>query len=596
MNIKDLLRLRQSGKKFQMDEKRRFQQEATGKTRDPESIRIKSVTPRAGSGAAGQFEDSEVDLAQIGQAYHSDAYISRAINKVVGLMFKEGWTFNSMNQEALEYIETRFRLMEESTDRHTDELLRELGSNYVLYANAPTVKTRGQENLAGIKATGYYGGEPISGLFPISPESFQVMRDEFGNIENYAAGDGATNVEFAPEDVLHMTYHRPTGRAYGVPYITTTLRDVLVLRQIEEIVSKMLYRNLYPLQTYTVGTDKPGFEAQPGEVEDVQAALMDSSLDSMLVIPERHKVDVVSSGSDFLDASNYLKYFRQRVFTGLGVSESTMGIGDTANRSTSDNQSSDLIDLVKDFQQNFAAEFQKVVDELLFEGGYDPTLNKEDRVVFTFTEIEQAAKIARENHEIQKFMANVQGLGETRNNMGYEPITDMSDFYAEITGRDAADNTGTIENRNQPENQHGKADGPTKDSMQDQYSGKKMQNIEKGRLTSLDQVVTLPPDDASLTEETVALSAAWQQTREHFNRSKEHTEKQLAWSFQLSLPESLFSTKEERNHFATLLAGAAFRLAEGTNPVGADALYRFEEHIIGSYQRFSILSREGGMA
>src|SRR5699024_9691786 len=125
-------------------------------------------------------------------------------------------------------------------------------------------------------------------------------------------------------------------------------------------VSNILYRNLHPLQTYTVGKDKPGYEAQEGEIEEVQEAIQGASLDSMFVLPERHRIETVSSNSDFLDANGYLKYFRQRVFTGLGVSESTMGIGDTANRSTSDNQSSDVIDLVKDFQQNFSAEFQKI--------------------------------------------------------------------------------------------------------------------------------------------------------------------------------------------------------------------------------------------
>ena len=153
--------------------------------RDPSAISVKVVTPRLGGGPAGGFEDSPIDLTEIGRAYYTDSYISRAINKIVGLMFKSGWHFSSLNSEALDYVQARFNLMAESTDTSTEELLRELGNNYVLYGNAPIVKVRGSENLADLEATGYYGGEPIAALFAAPPEIFQIERDEFGNITNY---------------------------------------------------------------------------------------------------------------------------------------------------------------------------------------------------------------------------------------------------------------------------------------------------------------------------------------------------------------------------------------------------------------------------
>ena len=66
MSIKDLVRLGQNTKRFSVDEKRRaIQAEASSKnTRDPESIRVRTVTPRAGTGTPGQFEMPEVDLVQ----------------------------------------------------------------------------------------------------------------------------------------------------------------------------------------------------------------------------------------------------------------------------------------------------------------------------------------------------------------------------------------------------------------------------------------------------------------------------------------------------------------------------------------------------
>lgn len=475
MNLKDLFALRRGLEKktTPIDERIRDITEAGSGSaaRDPKSTKVKSVAPRIGGGSAGQFEESPVDLTEIGRAYHSDSYIRRAIDKINGLMFKSGWGLVSLNPTALEYVQNRLNLIEESTSISTEELLRELGGNFILYGNAPIAKTRGSENLGGLAAAGYYGGEPINGLFPASPEYFQVQRDEFGNVDAYTiSGDGGgEGTAFKVEDLAHLTYHKPTGRAYGVPYIQNIIDDVLILRQIEENVARLVYRNLFPLQTYTVGRVEPGYEATDEEIEQVTEEIRNMPLDGILVIPERHKIETVSSNSGALQAYDYLKYFRQRVFTGLGVSESTMGIGDSGNKSTSDNQSSDLIDLVKDFQQTFASEIQKeIINEILFEGGFDPTLNKDDRVTFQFTEIEQSAKIARENHEMQKFMGNVQSLDETRERMGYEPMTDMSNFFMNLTAQvamDTASAAATIANKDQPENQAGKQLSPNKDSI-----------------------------------------------------------------------------------------------------------------------------------
>ena len=520
MDLKDLFALRRSSrqKRITIDERVRAITEAgaTGAKRDPASTKVKSVSPRIGGGSAGQFEESPVDLSEIGRAYHSDSYIRRAIDKISGLMFKSGWNLVSLNPTALEYVQNRLSLIEESTNISTEELLRELGGNFILYANAPIAKTRGSENLGGLQAAGYYGGEPINGLFPASPEYFQVQRDEFGNVENYTiSGDsGGQGVEFGVEDIAHLTYHKPTGRAYGVPYIQNIIDDVLILRQIEENVARLVYRNLFPLQTYTVGRVEPGYEATDEEIEQVTEEIRNMPLDGILVIPERHKIESVSSNGAALQAYDYLKYFRQRVFTGLGVSESTMGIGDSGNKSTSDNQSSDLIDLVKDFQQTFAAEIQReIINEILFEGGFDPTLNKDDRVSFEFTEIEQAAKIARENHEMQKFMGNVQSLDETRERMGYEPTTDMSMFFMNLTQTLAMDTTsaqGTVSSKDQPQNQAGKQLNPNKDTMKANFDKNDLNSV----LTEFGLKVNFTTDESKKDVFSEKERQSWKKVKE----------------------------------------------------------------------------------
>lgn len=597
MKINDVLNMRKVSKSFKINEVEKKKQKGKSSARDPKNSKVFSVTPKIGGDAPGQFEDSPVDLSEIGRAYHSDSYIRRAVDKIVGLMFKSGWSFNSLNQEALDYVETRFRLMEESTGLSTEELLREAGMNFVLYANSPFVKTRGQENLGGLNASGYYGGDPISGIFPAPPEFFQVLRDEFGNIEGYnVSGDGAgSNVEFTIEDVSHLTYHKPTGRAYGIPYIDSVIDDVLILRQLEKNVARLVYRNIFPLQSYVVGLPEAGFESTPEEIEEVRAMIEDATLDSIFVMPERHKLVSASNGSSTIDVNNYLRYFRQRVFTGLGVSESTMGIGDSSNKSTSDNQSSDLIDLVKDFQQTFAAEFQReIVNEILFEGGFDPTINKEERVQFRFVEIEQSAKIARENHEMQKFLSNMQSLDKTLNRMDYEPETDYSHFYFNLFGKNAYDSNsakGTVDNKDKPENQAGKKDGPNKDSLKDNFVEKIFEENDKTLLTNQNVMVTLTTgsEKEDISQE---LTKNWQLFKQNLENSNEKSiiKENIDFNIDIFFQEKYFENKKHHDLFKDCLKSQLSNILIDRNekenlPTQInDLLYKYEDFVLELYK------------
>ena len=607
MNLKGLSSIRKNMYQFNADRTRSVS-EASGDNapRDPSAISVKVVTPRLGGGPAGGFEDSPIDLTEIGRAYYTDSYISRAINKIVGLMFKSGWHFSSLNSEALNYVQARFNLMAESTDTSTEELLRELGNNYVLYGNAPIVKVRGSENLADLEATGYYGGEPIAALFAAPPEIFQIERDEFGNITNYnLVSEQGTDVEFAPEDIQHMTYHKPSGRGYGIPHISNVIDDVLILRQIEENIARLIYRNIFPLQTYTIGESKPGYEATEAEILEVQENLRNAPLDSMIVMPERHKIETVSTNSGALQAYDYLRYFRQRVFTGLGVSESTMGIGDSSNRSTSDNQSSDLIDLVKDFQQNFTSEFQRIVDEILFEGGYDPTLNKEDQVSFEFVEIEQSAKIARENHNVQMFHGNAISFDELRNLNGHEPITEFGNFYYNLFKTDAErasqSSENQMNNKDQPENQHGKEDGPNKDSMKDSAKkndfSKYFEENRNSMLTNESDMVKLALVNNDTVYLTQKIKDSWEKAKQVLVRDYENYRdpEKLNSLIESYFSDNNFHTKEESSEFKNTVVSLLNKKMKHKNTKEfEDSIYLFENSIVECYVHSLQYQSEGG--
>lgn len=471
--------------------------EASSVARDPKTVAVARLGQAVVDGTAGDFEESPIDLSEISSAYYTDSYIRRAVDKHSALMFKNGWELTGKNDQAIEYVWTRLKLMAEGTGQSTDAFLQEVGENLILYGNAYVVKARDSKgtSTSGIQATGYSSTSPVAGYFVLPSTHMQVAREEDGTIINYqqAADGGGEGIEFNAEDVIHFTYHKPTGRAYGVPFIYNALDDVKMLRQIEENVARLIYRNLFPLYLYKVGIDKPGMEATEEEIEALREEIRSLPMDGALVVPERHSIEVAGSQGQAIDATGYLKYFRERVFSGLGVSDTIMGISGTANKSTANNQTSDLVDSVKDFQKVFADQAKSsIINEILFEGGYDPVLNPDDEVDFRFFEIELDAKIQRENHDIQLFMQNGLTFEELRTRLGMDTVVDESRLYinmfASASGTEAASNSSN--NDDQPENQHGKQDAPVSNAKKE-AKNKRVGISESIQLTENAELVNL---------------------------------------------------------------------------------------------------------
>lgn len=442
-------------------------QEATA--RDPKKTRIKTLGQAMKTSGGGEFEASAVDLEEIKRAYNTDSYIKRAVDKYTDLMFKNGWDISSRNENASEYVWTRLKLMSEAKREDIEQLLTSIAQDLVLYGNAFVVKSRQNVKSAntGVNAVGYLAKAPVVGYFVLSPETIQISRDENGTVIGYQQKVGGGEAyDIKPEDMAHITFKKPTGYAFGMPFIHNVLDDVKMLRQIEENVARLIYRNLFPLYVYQVGLDKPGFEATDEEIEEIREQIREMPMDGGIVVPERHKISTVGSEGSALDAEGYLKYYRQRVFTGLAVSDSVMGVGDSANKSTSDNHAADLFDGVKEFQRVFQRAFEfLIINELLFEGGFDPILNPDDEVHFTFAEIQLDAKIKIENHAVQLFMQNAITHEEMRAMMGLDPISDEGRLFFNMIGAvQAAQATAGAasagENDNKPENQHVKKDSP----------------------------------------------------------------------------------------------------------------------------------------
>lgn len=466
---------------------------STGGTRDPSETTVKKVGLRMGDITTTDFEDPEYDLTQIQLGYNTDSYIRQGVDKYIDQIFKEGFDFYSHNEQALEYIKLRFMYIAEVTKIPTQQLFTELSEDVVKYSNCFVAKARAKDpnNLPpSLTVTGIGGAQPVAGYFPINATTIKTKRDKNGTVKGYQqeVDGGDTTVKFKTEDMIHIFYKREKGQAFGTPFLWPVLDDVRALRQAEENVLRMMYRNIHPFNHVMVGdVNSPGTTA---EIEEVKDAIDNMEIDGGLVTSSRVAIKPIAS-DQVISAEPYLKHIEDRVFSGMGIPAILFGRGDTANRSTGDNQSSEMTDRVKAMQrtvENFVNEY--MIKELLMEGGYDPVLNPDDEVMFKFKENDIDSLIKYENHIIYKFEHNAITEDEMRFLLKMDPIADRSllnrELAAEIeirqtSAKESASSTTTnnkssgskgtsstaskeATNKNKPTNQHGTKTSPKRNS------------------------------------------------------------------------------------------------------------------------------------
>lgn len=437
--------------------------------RDPKAMQVKRVgyqlTESGGGGGRDNFEEPQSDFSIIDTAIKRDSYIMQSMMKYSELIFKSGWRFQGKNEQALMYLKLRLETMAVATSVPTEELFQGIADDVVRYANSFIVKARakgGQGLPPGLAALPVPPSkDPIGGYYRLPPGTITIARDKNGTVTKYKQEvEGADKpLEFRPEDMIHISVNRPAGRPFGDPWIAPVLEDVRLLRKVEENAGLLLYRHIFPLLTYTVGTDKPGQQASDNELLELQGVIENLPTDGAILLPERHKVEAVNLNT--IDGRPYLEYFEQRVFTGLGMSQVDMGRGDTANRNTADAMSGIKADRVKGWQKAIQTQIDKyMIDEILIEGGFDPLINPDFDINFVFEEIEQEQKIARENHALLMWNSNITTWEETRIVCGYEPTADESRLLFQMTGASTTD--AEVDNKNAPENQNGKRTAPKK--------------------------------------------------------------------------------------------------------------------------------------
>lgn len=371
----------------------------------------------------------EFDLEEIKKATESDSYIKIAHLRYSDLLFKAGYELRSENDEAVDYIESRFRMMEFASKQPMSVLFQEVGDDLLKYSNAFIAKIR-VDKIPGINAKPILGGtKVVGGYFRLDPTTVHIERSKSGAIKYYIQGYGSEEIKYLPSDILHIYSDRDGSNSFGTPRYWAALEDVKLLRRIEGNVVSLIYRFAIPIYQWIVGLPERGFEASDTEIREAQAEIQGMDLDGIIITNERTQIKTVGAEGVALDATGYMSYFEKRVFTALGVSDALMGRD--SSKSNADTMEAQVHNAIKKTEAILSAFFEVgLLTELLLEGGYNPIANKNDIVKYVFNEISLDTKIKVENHELLKYQSNLNTFTEARHAVGRKCKVDEEELYA----------------------------------------------------------------------------------------------------------------------------------------------------------------------
>lgn len=451
-------------------------------------------------------------------AYTAEGYLKYTIDSYTDSAMRNGYVLKSKNDVVTKYLTKRFKEFELMSGITNLELFRSMFFSLLLYGNIFLAKFRSEDQSSG-KVYNRMDGKTMKPIAAIYPEDCRRIRIEkapndrnfsyvrmpyFGrglrplntwNLGNsyferdipYGSNSGTFNllrmygrafssfngdeqVTIKEHDMLHIRYHAAVGEKWAMPPFHPALQDIEALRLVEESIELLMFQYGHPLYHIAIGTDK--LKGTQDEINDTVAKLQSMESNGFLITDNRQVVKVIGAEGAALRAEAYLQYFKQRLFTELWLSTVTTG-QDGAPRATAD-----IIDKVKqdktiEIQAIIGAEMQKLLIELLQEGGapLDWILKEENIPSIEFYEVDLDNKIKQENHYLNQFSQGAITRTELRADLGKKPLADgeEDDTFpmiqsrakeAEIQAKMQA-SANSSKAAIQSSNQHGKKTGPS---------------------------------------------------------------------------------------------------------------------------------------
>ena len=415
-----------------------------------------------------EYTDMEYDLSESSRIIDTEAYVSETFRKKRQLIVKNGFIFDSEDKKNLEYIKQRLEEFEFVTQQTFRDFLAEIVENMVNYNNCFILKYRKEESSSGLLRELPNGKEfkPIAGLFILAaptidtathPKTGQIVKYRHRITERFSK-------QFKPDDIYHIYENKRVGITIGTPPLEPVKDDIIILRSIEQDTESMIHRHANPIIQVQVGTDNsPARILGDGTSEvDLYSDIIDHmAQNGGISTPHRVNVKMLGAESQALRLETYLEYFKNRVLTGLCISEVDLG---GASKGDSDIASNSLKEEVRSYQYciaNFITNY--IFNELLLESPMYSSkyyIPENERVYLKFIESDLDKRIKIESHYLNLFVSGLISKEAAIKNMEFETKDLAPDVVETSSGTNSVRKT-ISNNIIEPKNQHNIKDSLT---------------------------------------------------------------------------------------------------------------------------------------
>lgn len=376
-----------------------------------------------------------------GVAYNVDAMVRQAVDKF-SEMFKS-FSFDG-GEEQVKYLQDRFIQMTLQTGEHWETLFTRIIHEYFKTGNAFIVKRRGGNIISGKRPL--YKNKPftVSGLSLISSDRLDVYRATDGGFVGWEISGTKddetlslilrTATQLPPEqariqvskmpdkknvlvpglDIVQIAYKKGADSNWGFGVTLAALEDVSLRRTLEQTTAVMMRKFSNPVLHYKILRPSSPLAGMQQEINQAHDLWRRMSPDGVLITGGNAEVKAVGSESQALRVGEYLKYFMGLSLAGLGMSPFLMGL-EAGGQGTVESAVELLMMRVRFCQAEISREIEMwILNELLWEGGYDPYSNPEHKVKLVFEDMDEDRNIKLRAHAADVFSKNLVDHQEAR--------------------------------------------------------------------------------------------------------------------------------------------------------------------------------------
>lgn len=402
----------------------------------------------------------EYDFAETNRIIDTESFVARIFKKKKDLILKEDPIIHSDNTRNLNYILKRLEEIEFLSKIDLIGLLVSIAECLVNYNNAFILTVRDESKKASF--TNKSKLPPIESVHVLSPLRLTPVLNTIGETlgYHYRPKQGHAQPIYIPEEyVYHIYTDKKIDISVGTPPLEAVKDDILSLRQIEESMERLIYKNASPLLHAKVGTDTAPADILPtGELEVEYYNRLISNMDDEGGLTTSHRVDIdlLGTESKALRFDTSMDYYKSRVLSGLNASlldigEAPPSLSSTGAELVSQVLKEDVISYQKLIERFFT---NRLFNDLLLESFWYANKTKvpeDSKVTFNLPDPNIDSKIRQESHLANLVRYGLMDREQFSSQTGYTLPSIMS--TPEGIAQTIA-NTGAFSTKSTPQNQN----------------------------------------------------------------------------------------------------------------------------------------------